>query len=516
LVASADLGRRGFLGLMAGLAVATAGHEQASAAAVQAPAEVAATAQAVDSFYLSAAGNDAADGRSPASAWASIPRLNAAMAGGVVRPGAAVRFRAGDTFYGRVQQPGHRDVTAPWTVFTSYGVGARPVISAYKVANRSAGWVNRGNGVWRIDLRSRSGAYTGDVTSDKTDVGFLKVDGVIYGRKRSRLTDLRTTWDFVSTDGFCYVKVAYNPATRHDTKIAVSGAYTDSSGSPDIFTPMTKTALIGLDIAGCGGNGIVGSAYWRPQQVQIRNCAIREIGGSYLPGYANGQVRYGNGIQAWLGQSDWLVEQCEISDCYDAAVTYQGSQDGATGGSSRLHARNNTIWGCCQSFELWSEGTDGPGFSDCSFTDNVCVGAGRSWGQAVRPDADGRGCHVLLYQLQLPTDVSVERNVFLGAATNYVFALDGIPKGLRLRGNAVYLGDQVPLQTSTVSAHQLPHTINQASQWQAVSGQESGSVFFREPTPAATAPQAMAFLSTQTALPAGVVSMLGSRVLAAF
>src|SRR5687767_1778162 len=46
-------------------------------------------------YYVSPTGNDAADGRSPETAWRSIARVN----GKNWNPGDVVRFQAGKTFY---------------------------------------------------------------------------------------------------------------------------------------------------------------------------------------------------------------------------------------------------------------------------------------------------------------------------------------------------------------------------------------------------------------------------------
>lgn len=96
-------------------------------------------------YYLSAAGNDQQEGTSPALAWKTIDRLNAA--GKQLRPGDNIFFRRGDLFYGTIR------VTASGTkekpiVFGAYGAGADPVISGFSVPGA---WTNEGNGIWSAD-----------------------------------------------------------------------------------------------------------------------------------------------------------------------------------------------------------------------------------------------------------------------------------------------------------------------------------------------------------------------------
>ena len=50
--------------------------------------------------YLAASGDDAADGKTPATAWRTIERANAALPGG-----ATLRLKCGDAFYGGLMLP---------------------------------------------------------------------------------------------------------------------------------------------------------------------------------------------------------------------------------------------------------------------------------------------------------------------------------------------------------------------------------------------------------------------------
>ena len=61
-------------------------------------------AEESDTYYVSASGDDLANGLSPANAWKSIAKASTARAkpsnGGILKPGDKLLFRRGDTFYG--------------------------------------------------------------------------------------------------------------------------------------------------------------------------------------------------------------------------------------------------------------------------------------------------------------------------------------------------------------------------------------------------------------------------------
>ena len=93
-------------------------------------------------YHVSAEGSDAADGRSPETAWASLDRVNAA----VLAPGDSVLFRRGDQWRGQLR-PCSGDETAPVT-YGAYGEGEKPVLMGSVAKNRPEDWMDLGNGVW--------------------------------------------------------------------------------------------------------------------------------------------------------------------------------------------------------------------------------------------------------------------------------------------------------------------------------------------------------------------------------
>ncbi len=87
-------------------------------------------------YYLSNAGNDTNSGTSTDAPWATIDKLNKTS----LQAGDAVYFRAGDIFRGTIYVNQSGTSVNP-IVFTSYGSGAKPIISGAELVN---GWTFNG------------------------------------------------------------------------------------------------------------------------------------------------------------------------------------------------------------------------------------------------------------------------------------------------------------------------------------------------------------------------------------
>ncbi|MFD1939757.1 MULTISPECIES: right-handed parallel beta-helix repeat-containing protein [Nonomuraea] len=75
-------------------------------------------------YFIDPNGDDNADGRSPATAWKTLGKVNAQT----FQPGDTVGFKAGGQWNGRLAPNGSGTSAAPIT-FTSYGTGAKPLIA---------------------------------------------------------------------------------------------------------------------------------------------------------------------------------------------------------------------------------------------------------------------------------------------------------------------------------------------------------------------------------------------------
>lgn len=395
-------------------------------------------------YYVSSStGNDNNDGLTPQTAWATIQKVNSTG----IQSGDSVLFKCGDTFYGSIQFP---NFTSP-TILGSYGVGNKPKITTYKIANNQASWVQHSANVWKLDLTDTS-KFTGNTYSTDANVGFLKLDGVIYGDRKFNLTNLTSDWQFYSDGTYLYVYATNNPALlKSDICIAIN---------QKIITPSNNLIIKDLDILGTGGHAI---QYSPVSNFSIVNCDIHEIGGSTLVGYGDGTTRYGNGIELWQGGTNVIIEHNKIYDVYDVAFTMQGNNP--TGWTDIIF-RNNVIWNCTQSFEIWANAGANSKFVNCFFEDNICINSGYGWGYDERPDKNV-AVHLLIYNVDSTiTDITVRRNIFYNprnalyyssrsvipynSDNNYVF----LKEGQKILEQSVYVVEQSSDFSTSLSAEE--------------------------------------------------------------
>ncbi|GAB4012827.1 hypothetical protein GCM10028808_30230 [Spirosoma migulaei] len=109
--------------------------------------------QAQTSYYVASNGSDTNDGRSAASPFQNLSRVNSL----VLKAGDSVLFRRGDTFRGTllIRQSGSASVPL---VFDAYGSGPKPILSgSVPVTN----WTNVGNNIWQASCPTCGSAVTG-------------------------------------------------------------------------------------------------------------------------------------------------------------------------------------------------------------------------------------------------------------------------------------------------------------------------------------------------------------------
>ena len=372
--------------------------------------------------YFSNAGDDAADGLTPATAWRTLEKLaNDLPAGG------EARLRRGDVFYGRVNLKSGPDA-AHSTVLSAYGEGAAPEICAYKIAKADAWTFTGTNNLWCIDLADDS-KFDGNHATKDGNVGFLKVDGRIFGRKifakSGKLPERQ--WDFMDDHRFLVVWSADNPASlAKDIRIA-----------PNMGVIPFKRHVEVRDVVvrGTGGHGSNGVGF----DVRFFDCGFFEIGGSHLGGYGNGMTRYGNGVECWAGASDVQVRRCAFADIYDVGFTMQGPNPSRSW--ENTHVTDCTFTRCTQCYELWAtKCRPGIGMKGCTFLRNRCVDTARGWAYDVRPDR-ANATPLLMYSMQTEVcDILVKDNVFVNSRGTLVFKSGGLaelPQTYRIIDNTI-------------------------------------------------------------------------------
>lgn len=373
-------------------------------------------------YYLSNEGLDTNDGLSPENPWKTIPKANEAMNGGD-----ELRLRRGDVFYGRINPKAGADREHP-TTYSFYGEGEKPIVSQYKKAIPGAWEFDSEKGLWRLDLTDTE-KFTGNIFNINTNVGFMKIDGKIFARKKYDFANLELEWDFINDDKFVWVKTPADPSG-----LAKSIEFACNIGCVGFCDNLKVVGIIFNGTGGHGISGVVNGAY-------IADCEFHEIGGSELPGYPTPGTRYGNGVECWANSSDVTVERCRFSGIYDVAITMQGRP--VKKSWTNMHFNDNVMWNCQQCFEIWSAG-DVPdtGFVDCWFERNVCVDSGYCWGYDVRPNKDCSS-HLLIYGLGCPRcEIIVRNNVFKNARKATLYKSGGpkdVPADYQIYDNVIII-----------------------------------------------------------------------------
>lgn len=392
-------------------------------------------------YYVASNGSDSASGLFGAS-WLTPQKVSAEVASGLIKRQDRVFFRRGDVFAGGLDLSALVQSGAGTLLVDAYGHGPEPELNGYKIAVPGA-WVETAPGVWRLDLTPGSGGFTGN-PSTATDVGHIRNGSApwapFWAYKRGTLAALSATGDFYSEAPYVYVKSPTNPGA---VRIAVrqTGVVLGPSSS-----------VRNLSITGFGAHGAIASGI---NEFTLRGNRIEAIGGCYISGTTD---RYGNGFEGYTNARNGTVLGNLIRQCYDTATTVQGPM--SSNAANRILIRGNWIERCNQSFEVWATTSGTPAAKPLdliAFEENVCVGAGRSWAADARPDAYGKGVHILSYSLPPTIDVKVRRNVFFDARDALAWYHTDYPalaRGLAVEDNTVIL------PTGTKLAWQDAQTVN--------------------------------------------------------
>lgn len=314
-------------------------------------------------------------------------------------PGATVLFRRGGVWRGqlRVQSgiPGHP------IRYGAFGEGPAPVIQPSLDATDADGWRHIGGELWRFD------------TGLPTDIGNIIVsaaeapDAAAWRRgclfKRGSASELLQDGDFTFDPGSGAVilrSVSGNPASRWgEIEMARKLNAIDEPCAHDI--EYDGLAIRYAAAHGFGGGGV--------ERIAIRDCDVSWIGGGYLymDDLGNG-VRYGNGIEFWGGAQDVIVENCTVSQCWDAGITNQTNEPGSI--QRRIAWRGNRVFECEYSYEFWHQGAGGIA-EDVTLVGNDFRDAGFGWGHAQRWNPNA--AHLMFYDTTVPTPgFAIRGNVF--------------------------------------------------------------------------------------------------------
>ena len=163
----------------------------------------------------------------------------------------------------------------------------------------------------------------------------------------------------------------------------------------------------GIHVTQGGADGISGG---KIHHIIIRNCDVSLIGGGFTSGYYeiyDGPARYGNGIQFWGNSHDILVENCNVWNVYDAAISPQCTTENQT---YNIYIRNNTLWDFEYGLEMWNRPATSS-MHDIYFENNLLKNAGGSWAHKQRPNP--RAVFLALHYTNSEVyNISIQNNVF--------------------------------------------------------------------------------------------------------
>ena len=365
-------------------------------------------------YYVSADGDDSADGRTPATAWktARKPEKDG------LEPGSLVLFRRGDLFRG-----GFRAL--PGVTYSSYGEGEKPrIVGSPFDGAKTGSWKEVCPSVWRYSEKLRDDC--GGIVFDGGPLHGLKkimdwqsgepVDSVTGEPFRGYfdLTGDLSFWHDLGKEatsaeegGYVYLRSEAGDPARRFREIEFLPRFHGISIGGDNVT------IDGLCILYCGAHGIGAPT---TNGLTVRNCVVGWIGGTVQYYHKGRPIRFGNGIEIYGGCTDYTVERCHIFQCYDAGVTFQccGGQNPIV--MDGVSFRENLIEDCVYSVEYFLTKPEVPDINNAmrriSIRDNIMRRAGYGWG-VQRPDKLNHA-HIKSWdgENRCEGDFVIENNVF--------------------------------------------------------------------------------------------------------
>lgn len=310
----------------------------------------------IDNIY----GNDNCSGLAPESAVRDYKRLT-------LSAGDTVLFKRGTQYREPLRITGG-DESAPIT-YGSYGEGTLPVFCGSVDVSRAEDWVmTERENVWKL---------TKDIP---TDVG-----NFIFNTDECTAT-LRWERDELSGQGDFFDSRFAECNSNKGSAVSPQEILMYSVGNPAVVYSHIEAVAYGTRTLGAlesnvviselcfmnsGVHGLTG--YGDTKNVTVRGCVFKNIGGC---GWSREQrIRFGNGIEFWIGAENILIENNVFKNIYDSCATHQGP-DYETPPARNFHCRNNVF----DTYSMAAFEYRAQMMVDSSFTGNVCRHAGCGFG----------------------------------------------------------------------------------------------------------------------------------------
>ena len=383
-------------------------------------------------YYVSArTGDDAADGRTPQTAW----RTSARVAREKIAPGSFVLFERGGVYRGSVQ-------AFPGVTYTAYGRGAKPCIYGSPANGADpTKWTRTENpNVWAYDIGHNDvGVLVFDDgaqhatkivirTDKKTGAKFNKFTGRPFNSYRDLDTDLHFWHDYYKDGtGKVYLHSQQNPGERFKSiefNVKCSGFRV--GGAADVTIDNFTIKYVGVH----------GVAAGTCRNLTVANCEFGWIGGSIQAEAIFGRdypTRLGNAVEIYGGCENYAVTNCYMWQVYDAGVTQQFNipeKDGEKRYDQRnVRYANNVFEKCNYSVEYFLTARKGNWSRMENFVieDNLMFDAGVGFCEQ-RPDRN-EGAHIKAWyhgERNRAKDYVIRRNAFCCAGDMLVQICSGL------------------------------------------------------------------------------------------
>jgi Secretion system C-terminal sorting domain len=340
-------------------------------------------------YYVdNANGADGNNGLTPASAWQTLTKVNAAS----FLPGDSVLFIRGGTWRGQlIPKSGNSSGNI---TYSAYGNGEKPQLLGSVNVSNTSDWTQVSSNIWQ------------SVQSSTVDIGNLIFNGgALVGFKKWTSSALLNQGDFWwDKTGTKTVQIysTTNPASFYTDIEAAIGNF--------IVYVQLDSFLVLQNLAFKYG-GADGVEVRNTHHFIMQDCDLSFIGGTEL----TTRVRYGGGLQFWAYSNNNIVQRCRFWEIYDDAVTNQCTPSNAGPAQQyNLFYRNNLIWNCSESSyccDLRPAVLTGSFLKNIYFENNTCVNAGGGWAATQRPDL--KGFQIYFSAITATTDsIFIRDNIF--------------------------------------------------------------------------------------------------------
>lgn len=354
-------------------------------------------------YYVSNKGNDNSDGKTPATAWATVGRVAKAE----LKSGDAVLFERGGKFrYTETLQ------TVAGVTYSAYGTGAKPELIGSLNAS--------GKGAWSKTEFENIYVYKDKIDPTTGDVGVIVFDrGAAWGIKMQSEVYNGTISNGLEKFASGGYKITSPDAMKNDLEFW----HDPNSGNLYLYSrdknPGERFASIELADKGSGISGVAhgvtidnlaffgfgshaigygGIGDNAPRGLTVQNCTFSFIGGSRQD-TSSPEItgRFGNAVEVYGGAHGYIIRNCYADNVYDCCwtVQYQSDSEGVDVWFEDIEFYNNVACYSNTGLEVWlynrpeyGNDTATYGMRNLNLHDNYTFFNGFGWSEQ-RPNKDG-------------------------------------------------------------------------------------------------------------------------------